>query len=293
METIVVTGALGGIGSRVVAAYADRGHDVVGLDRRRPSRGRENVRFRAADLTDQGETWDAISQADPDAVLHFAGVRSGRMPRTRLFDVNVRTTHNVLTAAGEVGADAVWASSERAYGFPNDRIVSPAYLPIDEDHPRRPESAYGGSKTVGEDVAGMVARRYGVRIASVRATWVRFPGTYSERTVDPSSVTRETASSNFWSYVDVRDLVSFIDRYLDAPPSGHEAFNLAAADNHAGAETTALLGSALGTLPDRCAISGESSVYSTEKARERLGWRPEHDWRSALSEEPDPPSFLD
>lgn len=292
MATILVTGALGGIGSRLTDRYADRGHDVVALDQGRPQSGRSNVRFKAVDLTNQGETWDAILEADPDTVLHFAGVRSGRMARQKLFDINVRSTHTVLGAAGEAGADVLWASSERAYGFPNYRIVLPEYLPIDESHPRQPESAYGGSKAVGEMIADMIARRYGVNVASLRATWVCFPGEYDSDTIDPGDVTFETASSNFWSYVDIRDLISFIDAYRESPVSGQEAFNISARDNHAGAPTTELIEAALGEVPEPCGIKGEASVYSIEKATRLLGWEPEYDWRSGTTEDRWVPSFL-
>lgn len=293
MATIVVTGALGGIGSRLTDRFAERGHDVVALDRRQPRSGRSNVRFKTVDLTDQGETWDVILEANPDTVLHFAGVRSGRMARKALFDVNVQSTHNVLGAAGEVGANVLWASSERAYGFPNYRIVLPEYLPIDEDHPQQPESAYGGSKAVGETIADMIARRHDVNIASIRATWVRFPGEYDSGTINPADVTFETASSNFWSYVDIRDLISFIDAYRESPVSGHETFNLSACDNHAGAPTTDLIEQALGRLPERCEIEGEESVYSIDKATRLLGWEPEYDWRMGATEEQWIPAFVE
>ncbi|MCU4975473.1 NAD(P)-dependent oxidoreductase [Halobacteria archaeon AArc-m2/3/4] len=289
----LVTGALGGIGSWITDRLAARGDRVIAVDTELPNGWRTNVTFRAADLTNQGETWDVILEEEPDTVLHFAGVRSGRIARNRLFDVNVQTTHNVLTAAGEVGADVVWASSERAYGFPNQRIVMPAYLPIDEEHPRRPVSSYGGSKTVGEDIAGMIARRYDIGIASMRVTWVRFPGEYDPNPVDPSEVTFETASSNFWSYVDVRDVLSFIDAYLKSDVDGHEAFNVSALDNHAGAPTATLIERALGDVPERCDIEGEESVYSIEKAARLLDWEPEHDWRTGATEDPDRPSFLE
>lgn len=293
MATIVVTGALGGIGSRLTDRFAERGHDVVALDRRRPRSSRSNVRFKTVDLTDQGETWDAILEADPDTVLHFAGVRSGRMARKALFDVNVQSTHNVLGAAGEAGADALWASSERAYGFPNYQIVLPEYLPIDEDHPRQPISSYGGSKAVGEMIAGMLARRYNMNVASIRATWVRFPGEYDSSTIDPADITFENASSNFWSYVDIRDLISFIDAFLESDVDGHEAFNVSARDNHAGAPTTELIQQALGTRPERCDIEGEESVYSIEKAERLLDWEPKYDWRMGTSEERWVPSFVE
>ena len=59
MSRAVVTGGLGGAASWIVSSLADRGWDVRSIDVRRPSdpgAGPANVDFRAADLTDQGQT---------------------------------------------------------------------------------------------------------------------------------------------------------------------------------------------------------------------------------------------
>lgn len=51
MATILVTGSCGGVGSWTVDHFADAGHEVVGVDLRTPPGTRENVDFKAADLT--------------------------------------------------------------------------------------------------------------------------------------------------------------------------------------------------------------------------------------------------
>jgi UDP-glucose 4-epimerase len=87
---VVVTGATGGVGSRIVERFASEGHDVLGLDLERPPGEHENATFLAADLTDQGQAWEPILAHGPDAVLHFAAIpRVGIEPGAETFLTNV------------------------------------------------------------------------------------------------------------------------------------------------------------------------------------------------------------
>jgi len=44
------------------------------VDLDRPDGERDNVEFRAVDPTDQGEAWEVIHEAAPDAVVHLAAI---------------------------------------------------------------------------------------------------------------------------------------------------------------------------------------------------------------------------
>lgn len=296
MTKIVVTGGCGKAGSWAVERLAESGHDVVCIDQFRPGEGRENVHFYAADLTDQGTTWELIQTEAPDAVVHFAaipamGIRAG----TETFENNVLSTYNVLVAAGTVGARTVWTSSESAYGFVfADEPWVPDYLPLDEEHELRPEDPYGTSKAAGEEVAKMVARKYDVPVASIRPSWVNEPGRYDTPGIrerfDPDD---PAPSANFWSYVDVRDLASMVERAVEADFDGHEAFLAVADENYLDHPTADAIEAAFGDLPEECDLEGDRSAFSTAKAKELLGWEPVHSWREAETEEVDGPSFVD
>jgi UDP-glucose 4-epimerase len=292
---VLVTGATGGIGSWVVERLAADGHDVVGVDLRRPPGERENAHFYAADLTDQGQAWELVQTTDPGQVVHCASIpRVGERPGTETFRNNVMATYNVLQAAGTVGADVVWTSSESLYGMPfADPPFLPDYLPVDEAHPKRPEDPYGASKLVGEQLARMVTRQYGISVTSLRPSWVQYPGDYDLTAVregfDPGTADR---SGNFWSYVDVRDVVSLVEAALAADHDGHEAYLAVADDNYLGRPTAETIEAVFGDLPDDCDLSGEQSAFSTAKARDELGWEPDHSWRTAESEDVAGPQFL-
>lgn len=289
---IVVTGAVGQAGSWTVDHFADEGYEVLGIDVRRPPGDRENAEFRPADVTDHGDVLELVLDADPDTVIHFAGLRSDRGSGSAIFETNVQGTYNVLEAAGRTGADVIWASSEAAYGrlLPDNPLE---YLPIDESHPTRPRRPYGTSKLLGEVAGEAASRRYGISVVSMRATYIRYPGEYWTGTLDPDDEEQYRPSGNLWGYVDIRDVITFIEAAIETDLDGHEAFNVSAVDNRAGVPTQSIVEAVYGDIPDRCDVADEESVYSIEKARDLLDWTPAHRWRDAAEEEPYTPSFLE
>lgn len=302
-STVVVTGALGGVGQWVVDALVDE-HEVVGLDQRLPSEGGpEGASFFEVDLTDHGETAELIADADPDAVVHLAAIPDPTSHAgSRVFTNNIESAYNVLDAAGRVGADVVWASSESAYGFPfADSVLKPEYVPIDEAHPLRPEDPYGVSKVSGEAVAEATVRRHGVPVVSVRPSWVQYPGEYlTEQNREPFDIDELAARSedappdggigNFWSYIDVRDLASMITAALDTNIDGHEAYLCHADENYLDVDTADLFDALFEDAPP-CDTDGDEAAFTTAKAERDLGWTPEYTWREAADEAVDGPDF--
>jgi nucleoside-diphosphate-sugar epimerase len=114
---VAVTGSAGFIGTAVVAALLDAGHDVIGVDRRaaRPRHGRYT--HLAADLCRMDDLV-RVALAAAEAVIHLAGcgVRDARPDADghRLRD-NVLATQAVL-AEVPPGTPVVVASSSAVYG---------------------------------------------------------------------------------------------------------------------------------------------------------------------------------
>lgn len=287
MSTVLVTGGLGGSGRWIVDRLAAEWNEVVCVDQVRGESGHANVDVRQADLTDRGDVFDLVTKFDPDAVVHWGAIPDPTgHAGGHVFENNVVSTYNVLDSAGRVGADVVWASSESAYGFPfAAETPLPDYLPVDEDHPVRPEDPYGTSKVVGEDVAEMVVRQYGVSVVSIRPSWIQYPGEYECQAVDPT----EGGVGNFWSYVDVRDIVGVVEAALEADVEGHEPVLAAAAENYVGRPTVELVEDWFGEVPDEVNLEGEESAMSTAKAGEVFGWEPQHSWRDAEDEDVEEP----
>ncbi|MFC7058561.1 NAD-dependent epimerase/dehydratase family protein [Halovenus salina] len=254
------------------------------LDRRLPDDGIDGVDYRRLDLTDAGAVFDVVTAVDPDAVVHWAAVPvAGTHAGVDLYRNNTLAAYNVVTAAGRVDAPVVQASSDGAYGFFfAEETPLPDAVPITESHPRRPEDPYGLSKVVTEEIAKTVARREGIRVASIRPSWIQLPEEYPCR--DPDYVEDLAAGAgNYWSYIDVRDVVDLVEAALagvrNGAFDGHEAFNCVATDNALGRPLRELFEKQYGDTPAEFAVEGDSSAYSTAKASRLLGWEPAWSWQ--------------
>ncbi|ELZ23285.1 NAD-dependent epimerase/dehydratase [Haloterrigena salina JCM 13891] len=295
IESAIVTGATGDVGSWVVDQLADRGVDVVGVDFDRPDGVRANVDFRAVDLTEGVDTWETIAEVDPDAVVHLAALSDPlENPSTRLFENNVTSAYNVLQAAGREGIDVVWSSSQATYGALFAASTwTPDYLPIDEAHDRRPEDAYGLSKVCGEEIAKSMARRYGISVATIRPATIFSPTKERARpTEDGSDLSSEEPTGNFASYVDVRDVARMIEAALAADLEGHEEFLCVADENYLGRPTAELVETVCGSIPRGVDLEGKESALSNAKAADVLGWTPAHTWHEGADEDVSGPTWL-
>jgi nucleoside-diphosphate-sugar epimerase len=167
---VLVTGATGQVGSRLVRQLLARNHEVRGtVWDKAPSLEHiagYDVDVRAGELTDPEFVRAAVQGVD--VVVHTANLVGPH------FENNVQTTLEVARACGEA-ADRldrfVYVSSSGVY--PNDsHVLACAYHPVDEQHPQRATSEYNLSKIIGEQITEMTARRTGLRTAVVRPSHV-------------------------------------------------------------------------------------------------------------------------
>lgn len=152
MTLIAITGATGFVGSAVLAAALDAGHQVRALTRR-PQAAMAGVTWVAGDLADTAAL--AALVTDADAVIHVAGLTN--TPEPAEFEVaNVTGTANVIAAMR--GAQA-------------KRLVFVSSLAS-----RMPAlSAYGASKARAETL---------VEASALDWTIIRPPAVYGPRDVD-------------------------------------------------------------------------------------------------------------
>jgi nucleoside-diphosphate-sugar epimerase len=277
---VAITGSSGKIGREATAALLAAGHKVFGLDLKGgEARG---VRTVACDCTDFGQVMGALSGVDtfprPDAVVHLAGIpMPGLATDQTIFDANTLSTYNVFSAAARLGIDRVaWGSSETIHGLPF--TTPPAFAPLDETHPDRPEFSYSLSKKLGETMADEFCRWHErLTIVSLRFSNVYDDRDYAAR--DQVEANPKLRRGNLWSYVDARDAGEACRLALEADLSGHERLIIAAADSIVSTPTATLLAQHFPGVPVRGALESNASLLSSARAAELIGYVPRHSWR--------------
>jgi UDP-glucose 4-epimerase len=285
---VLVTGANGKVGRVTVKALIGRGHEVRAADLQRglyerPEPGAPE--YIQADLTDAGAAF-AVAR-DMDAVVHTAAIpEPTHNPPHVVFHNNLMATFNILEAAIRFKATRfVNISSETVPGFffP-ERDFLPDYVPIDEDHPIRPQDPYALSKYFGELLMDAAVRRSDIRCISIRPSWVQHEGNY-EMNLGPQVRDPSLLSPNFWSYIDVYDLADALCLAAESDLPGHEVFYIASPDNVTGRDFAELVRTYYGDDVElRSTARSDASGISCAKAERLLAFSPTRSWRDYLDE---------
>lgn len=283
---ILVTGSEGGIGRVLVPTLLAAGHDLRTFDRA-ARRGTE-VEHLPADLRDIAAVRRAVQGVD--AVAHLGAIPSDDPGREDdVLSVNVQGTWNVLLACVEAGVGRVVAfSSVNALGNVGGHRPS-ASLPIDDAYPRHPMSAYQLSKHLGEEACRSFSAKHGLVTVCLRPVLVTYPDRHDAVWRGLSDEERvERGRTEYWAYVDARDVCDAVLRGLRVEGVSHDAFLLAAADTTALAPTAELVDRFYPSTPwpavERDAyLAGDPrrSLIDYAHAAAVLGWSPRHRWRDA------------
>ena len=269
---IVVTGGSGKAGRWVVRDLRERGHDVLNVDVTHD--GSAHGQCVLTDLTDLGQCHEVVAGAD--AVVHLAAIPAPEIrPAGETFRNNAMSTYNVFAASTDRGVGrVVWASSETVLGLPFDN--PPAFAPIDEVHPPRPETSYALSKLVGEAMAEQFNRRTGVPFIGLRISNIMEPPDYARfPTWQDEPLARKW---NLWGYVDARDVAQAVRRSLEADVRAAEVAIIAAADTCMRRDSAGLMAEVYPNVPLTRPVDGRETLLSISHAREVLGYAPEHSW---------------
>ncbi|MBV9390755.1 MAG: NAD(P)-dependent oxidoreductase [Verrucomicrobia bacterium] len=280
---IVVTGGSGKAGRACIRELQGNGYKVTSVDL--APHPDQTVRFTRVDLTDFGQTMAALAGIDErisevTGIIHLAAMPApGLAPNHVIFDVNINSTYNIFEAARLLGIkNIVWASSETVLGLPF--ITPPPYVPVDEDYPGRPESAYSLSKLLSEEMAKQFCRWdpdlkiFGLRLSNIMEPldYEKFEGFQD----DPNK-----RKWNLWAYVDTRDVAQACRLALESPLKGAEVFVIANADSVMERSNDELLNEIFPTVTRKKDLGAHETLLSIHKARNVLGFVPKHSWRKA------------
>lgn len=297
MDTVLVTGAFGLVGSAVVRQLAAEGRTVVATDLDIPANRKAvaalpaSVQVRYADLTDPVAVNALVGAVRPAAIIHLAAVIPPfiYMRRDLARRVNVEATGHLLTAAAAQSQPPrfVQASSIAVYGSRNPHTVSGV---LTADTPTNPADVYGDHKLQAEQL---------VRASPLDWVILRLGGVL---TVDPSSYMKLDnlyfeqllPADGRLQTVDVRDVASAFVAATTAPVVG-ETLLIGGDDSHrqSQGDIAPAMAGAMGLVnglpaglpgnPDRDEDWFNTDWMDTSRAQEALRFQ-HHSWPEMLAE---------
>lgn len=165
---ILITGGAGQIGTDLLHHLHGKGAKLSVFDVAGPPEGLPpGVRWYRGSVDNPSELFDAVKDAAPEVVYHFAALLSatGEAAPHRAYAANMDGTRNALEAARLFGVRQVMFASTIAVfgpGLPD---------PVPDDVPLQPSTIYGVTKVAGELLGGYYKRKWGLDFRGVR-----FPG---------------------------------------------------------------------------------------------------------------------
>jgi uronate dehydrogenase len=170
MKRVLLTGASGGVGTRLRQLLRPIYPDLVLSDIKPPADLRPDETFIQADLADMAaveKICDGI-----EGIVHLGGF-SVEGPWETILNANIIGTYNLFEAARRKGVKrVVFASSNHVMGFyPRSRKIGIEAVP-------KPDTRYGLSKLFGEGVGALYAHKHGMGVLSIRI------GNFGDKPID-------------------------------------------------------------------------------------------------------------
>lgn len=285
---VLVTGANGFIGKKLVPTLLEANHELVATpkaDTEIPADWTGTVRVVSLELCSNESVRKAVD-VEPDAIIHLAAMaysRDADRDPGLAWNVNAAGTARLLAAVKDLreekGFDplVIVASSAEVYGEGEGR-------PRLESETPRPLNVYGATK-LGSEIAAAHARdEWGLRVIVVRPFPAAGPGYQENRVLNKwikdlrsGQKTVEGDPGIVRDFMDVRDVAG---GYLALLGQGHpgETYNLAAGRAVTFGELFAMLGAKLGTdarlVPSKNPRrDARHLVADASKIRWHTGWQ--------------------
>ena len=286
MQTVLITGVAGFIGSNLAERLLREGHRVVGLDNLAYGLQEQvpgGVEFHKADVRSP----DIYSLFEKiDIVFHLAAkncIADCQDDPVETADINVTGTANVFEAARRAKIKKmIYAESSSVY-------EGSKMLPTPEED-EHPETFYAASKMATKFFAEAYSRWYGLKSTALRYFCVYGPRQDYRRTIPPLfsafiiKLLKNERPTVFGSgekrrdFVHVDDVNDFHLLCMQDERTTGNVFNLGSGENYSVNEIFAIVRDLLGSKLEpiyKADLPGEAltTLASIEKAK-KLGWSP-------------------
>jgi 2-alkyl-3-oxoalkanoate reductase len=297
---ILIAGATGAIGRKLVPALVEAGHEVTGTSRS-AERGEELARLGATpavmDALDPVATAAAIAGAKPDVIVHQLTALP-RVPNPRKSDIYEATdrlrregTANLVAAALDAGVKRIVAQSIAFAYAPEGDAIKSEDAPLATDAP----DPFGTTVRAVSELERQVTATPGIDGVVLRYGWFYGPGTYFAPDGFIASEVRKRrypligSGQGITSFVHTEDAAAATAAAIEKGAPG--IYNVVDDEPLALRDWLPLYAEALGAKPARriprlvarlaagpvvAQMATEMRGASNAKAKRELGWSPSY-----------------
>lgn len=274
VKSAVITGSEGFIGRALTGSLKTAGHSVTGLDIKN--------KYDITKMDIIKEKFKNTGAGDVDIVFHLAAkmfIPAAWENPEETFRINLNGTLNMLEFCRKTDIKQFVFASSYIYG-------EPEYLPIDENHPVKPNNPYAHSKYIAEELCRSYHKDYGLQCVVIRPFNIYGPG-QSQNFLIPEIISQLPGGrinlkdpSPKRDYLYLTDMIKAYESTVDLGSRDFEIFNIGSGKSYSVKELAELILTLSGSKAE-LVFSNEKrhgeikeTIADTYYARKKLHWVP-------------------